>query len=297
MKKKIGISTGALQSRYGARRAMEICAEAGLDAIDFSLESYGVRNDKVYFGTHEEIYAHFKALGEYARSLGLEISQTHGRCITYTSDADQCAFTRWVSERDILATAALGAPACVIHSVSTYRFPDADGAFMHEKNRELYEDIIPFAEKYGVSVALETFGDSKAHGVRVLDYFGDARELKASYDSLNTRNKMLCMDTGHTNKAHNVAPEVPDTVEAIRLFGSELKLLHLNDNNGFTDQHLPPRFPGKEGSLVWEDIFAALDEIGYTGVYNFELNLGYNGELLEEYVHYIAKYLRMVVGE
>ena len=38
--KKIGISTFALQSKYGDERALEICAEAGFVSIDFNMRKF-----------------------------------------------------------------------------------------------------------------------------------------------------------------------------------------------------------------------------------------------------------------
>lgn len=296
MQRKIGISTHAIQLRYGDMRTLEICADAGFDAVDFNLERYGVGSDEVYKRPFDDIAEHFSKIGERARELGLIISQTHGRCATYRNDDKYCEFVRWVSERDLLATSALGAPACVIHSISTNRYHDATAEFMRARNREMYADLVPFAEKYKTKIALETFGDATVNGQRALDFFGDSRELYATYKSLDTEYKTLCLDTGHTNKACNVCPELPHVTETIRLFGKDLTLLHLNDNNGFTDQHLPPKVAGKAGGLNWDEIFAALDETGYSGVYNFELSHGYYGELLEDYIHFLAKYLRAVVG-
>ena len=69
------------------------------------------------------------------------------------------------------------------------------------------------------------------------------------------------MDTGHTHKAHDIEPSVLDTVDAIRYLGKDIKLLHLNDNNGYSDQHLPPFLAGDSLQLKWKDIMAVLDEV------------------------------------
>lgn len=293
--KRISISCAALASRYGQKEALEICAKSGFDAVDFGLENFGVRNEPVYQKSDEEIIDHFKALKARADELGLMISQTHGRCTTYTPEEEYNKWVRWVCRRDLLATAAIGAPACVIHSITTSRWQDADADFMHKKNKELFDYLIPYAEEYGVSFALETFGDSKANGQRVIDFFGDVHELKKQYDMLDTKNKMLCMDTGHTHKAHCVKPSVLGTVDAIRYLGSDIKLLHLNDNNSYSDQHLPPYYAGSELGLDWKAIFEALDDIGYDGVYNFEITLGHYGKILDEAVAFLGKYLRRCV--
>lgn len=292
--KKIGISIGALQQLYGEKRALEICAENGFNAVDFNLKKYGRDNFPVYADGDEAVIEHFSKIGEYAKSLGLEISQTHGRNRIATPDAAFCEQMKWVSRMDLLATKALGAPTCVIHSITTKAFPHGDAAFMHEKNLSFFKAMAPHAEAFDVNIAFETFGDSEVDGKRVIDFFGDSRELKKSFDALNTHKKVICIDTGHTNKAHAVGlsdgSPVPDVVETIKMFGRDIKVLHLNDNNSFSDQHLPP-MKKMAGGVKWDEVYAALDEIGYDGVYNFELALGYFGSEMENFVHFLGGYL------
>ena len=71
-------------------------------------------------------------------------------------------------------------------------------------------------------------------------------------------------------------------------------MLHLNDNNGFTDQHLPPLMK-MQGGVKWKEVFEALDAIGYDGYYNFELAIEYMGVTSEDFVHFLGKHLRNVV--
>ena len=83
-------------------------------------------------------------------------------------------------------------------------------------------------------------------------------------------------------------------VETIKMFGRDIKVLHLNDNNSFSDQHLPPMKKMASG-VPWEEVYAALDEVGYDGVYNFELALGYFGSEVENFVRFLGTYLRKSV--
>ena len=296
--KKIGISIGALQSLYGEKRALEICAESGFDAVDFNLKRYGRDDFPIYADGDEAVIEHFSGIGEHAKRLGLIVSQTHGRNRIATKDPEFCKQMEWVSRMDLLATKALGAPACVIHSITTKAFPDGDSAFMHDKNLSFFRALAPHAEAFDVNIAFETFGDAGVNGKRVIDFFGDSRELKKSFDALDSHKKVICIDTGHTNKAHAVGlPDgspVPDVIETIRMFGKDIKVLHLNDNNGFTDQHLPPMCK-MEGGVKWDGVYAALDEVGYDGVYNFELSLANFGSDAENFVRFLGGYLRRSV--
>jgi sugar phosphate isomerase/epimerase len=279
---------------------MELAVKSGFDAIDFDLELYGGGSDPIY-KSFDAIEEHFSKIKERADELGLIISQTHGRCRTNTPQPEHCEYAKWVSERDLYATSLLGAPACVIHNITTGRWGLRSADFMHAKNAEFIADIAPFAEKYGVAIGFETFGDSHVDGKRYIDFFGDSNELIKQYNMTKTKNKVICLDTGHTNKAQCVAREhgfeVPGVAESVRIFGKELKLLHLHDNNSYSDQHLPPRWAGSDGAINWDEVMAALDEVGYSGVYNFELNLSYFGQQLGEMIPLLGKYLRAFVDK
>ena len=292
--KKIGLSTWSLQSRYGDMRALEICAEAGFDSIDFGMGVFDKNPDM----PDEEVIERFSALKEKADSLGLAVSQTHGRVGSVTPDEERALMVRKAARLDLLATKILGAPTCVIHNITTSRWQDADAEAMHANNKKFMDYLIPFAEEYDVNIGMETFGDSQRYGKRVIDFFGDSRELKKQFDMIDTKKKVICMDTGHTNKAFNVGADdgsaVPDVVESIYMFGKDLKVLHLNDNNGFTDQHLPPLMK-MQGGVKWKEVFEALDAIGYDGYYNFELAIEYMGVTSEDFVHFLGKHLRNVV--
>lgn len=292
--KKLSISFGVLQRRYGPKEALEICAKAGFDAVDFDLDSYGFPSDPIYKKSDEEIVEYFKDIKKRADELGIIIGQTHGKCKAYVPDDD--AYNEWVyqaSRRDLLATAALGAPACVIHNIMQLRWGKQTPEFLHAKNKEFFDDLIPFAEEYGTAVALETFGDTCPNGVRTCEFFGDVHELKKQYDMLDTKNKALCMDTGHSH--HCAKYGMTDTVEAIYYLNKDITLLHLNDNNGHSDQHLPPLLAGSESGLNWKEVMKALDDIEYKGFYNFEISLYPYGKMLEDTIYYFGKYLRKFI--
>lgn len=293
--KKIGISCETIVIKYGYEKAFEICKESGFDAVDFNLMQFGRHLDApdIYNASNDEFEEYFTAIKNKAASLELEISQTHGRCTTYTPDEKQCEYTRWVCEKDLQATRLLGAPACVIHSIKSIDYPKhhLDGTFMQQKNKELFDFLIPIAEKNHVKFALETYGRGTVNGLTKAEFFAHVNELKKQFDMLDTKNKTICVDTGHTHEA--VRFGVPGPAETIKTLGTDVTLLHLHDNNGFRDQHLPPLMGN--GTIKWSEIFDALDDIGYEGVYNFELVLGRYGNVLPDAIHFLGKWLRYFV--
>ena len=288
--KKIGISCSKAVSRLGHERAFEIIKASGFDAIDYGLELYDLTKAP-YTSSEEEFVEFFKDVKRLADNAGLIISQTHGRCKTYVPDDFEKTSEDFhkVCELDLKATQILGAPACVVHFMNNTRWGKQPEAFMRDKSREMFAKIIPFAEKYKTKIALETFGAARVQGARIRDFFADPTEFKYQFDSMNTEYKTMCVDTGHTHEAESFW--VPPPQDMIRILGSDITLLHLHDNSGHWDDHLLPGM----GNIKWGEVFGALDEVGYSGVYNFELSYGFAGSLLEEYLAFAGKYLRRLV--
>lgn len=287
MAKKISITTGPLQKTFGDKEALRICAEAGFDGVDFSVEKYpqGVLPDIMEM-SQEEFVSYFTELKAYADSLGLKIAQTHSLVGAYTPDKEENEKLRKRALRDMEATAILGCKYCVIHCISTYHWGfETDYETMHAENQKMYADFIETAEKLGIMIVLESFGAVSVNGVDGYDCFADADRMLKEYEDLPTKNKAFCFDCGHSHiAAKNNNPEVDAFV---RKFGDRIKVLHLHDNNQYTDQHL---FPG-QGTIEWKKLFDALEETGYDGYYNFELSLRF-AEHDPGFVKALAPYLR-----
>lgn len=289
MKKLIGVSVGKLCRRLGYERAFETVKACGFDAVDIGLEIYNL-GDEIYGGSEDAFETHFDNMRKKAESLGLVISQTHGRCKTYTPGDD--AGREWlhrVTELDLKASSILGAPACVVHFINSTRWGKIDAKEMHSISGEMFDNLIPFAEKYKTKIALETFGAARVSGARIRDFFADPTEFKKQYDRMNTEYKTICVDTGHTHEAESFW--VPPPEEMIRILGSDISILHLHDNSGHWDDHLLPGL----GSIKWPLVFDALDEVGYLGVYNFEIRYGEFGSMAESFLRFAGEYLRRFV--
>lgn len=273
--KKISISIGRLQTIYGDRRALEIAAEIGCDAVDFDLTGrFDYRKEGNLYGTGDAaIEAYFADLRAHAESLGIVIGQTHGRIKGFINDPEADDALIENARLDCLATAALGAPICVMHTTTSIHMgADADPALMQALNCDMFTRILPYARQYDVIVATETFGDAPKLGC--CDFFGNLQEFIKGYHRVCGAAPELadhfkvCMDTGHVHKATRFGN--PSVGDAIRLLGGSIVCLHLHDNDTLTDQHKIPF----TCTIDWDDTLAALDEIGYKGIYNAEVALG-----------------------
>lgn len=297
MERLISISIHSFQSKYGDIEALNIAKKIGADAVDFNTASRKVYDYRIpgspFDKTDEELIEYYSAVRRHAESIGIKIAQTHGRMHMYVRDEEENAAILENARRDLLVASVLGAPYCVMHSVTTGTMgPDTPAEEMRALNKRSFCDVLKYAKQYDVKIATETFGNSQKFGEWVIDFFGQWDEFMNTYREIcaiddNADWFVTCMDTGHTNKAVRFGYPLP--ADAIRELGSSLKCLHLNDNDGMTDQHKPLMM----GNINWNDVFDALDEIGYDGIYNMELALNHFGsELAVDTAEFAIKILR-----
>ena len=101
----------------------------------------------------------------------------------------------------------------------------------------------------------------------------------------------MCLDIGHvTAYNENHKPE-----DAIRLLGDKIKVLHVHDNKGKTDQHLFPQY----GMINWTEVAKALKEIGFKGVFSLELDFpdGLSDELYDESFKLLVRTVKEIVKD
>lgn len=303
--RKISLSTCFLQERFGDKRALEIAADAGFDGVDFSTANYGKDPywhhwnllpkdfDDIFAAPEEQFEEYFTRLGEMAKSLGLSVFQTHGRGSGYGGNEEFDKICKADGEKDLLAARYLGSPYCVIHSVTTILMGyDTLPEKMRELNYKMYKDLEPMIDKTGVLVSLETFGNARIGNKNGLDFFAQPDEFYNCYKSLPEGKYVICLDSGHSNVA-SVSFGCPPPEELVKIYGSDIKLLHLHDNRGVNDEH---HFPFT-GNVNWKALIEALENTGYKGVYNFEVNPNKFGEdIVCDSVAFLAKVAKQLVG-
>jgi len=294
---KISFSTSSLQVTYGDKEALRMAKEAGADAVDFFTNHLSVaREGSIYTKSDEEIIAYFTEIREYAQGLGLEIPQSHGRLRIYMNDPEQDDICIENARRDLLAASVLGSPICVMHGVTTSVMgPDADPQLMHDLCYQQYSKILPWAKKYNVKIATETFGFCSA--LSCIEFYAMSKNFKDIYDRITAEGDnadyfKICMDTGHSNTSGRFGDL--SVGDQIRLFGKNIVCLHLHDNDGKEDQHMLPM----TGTIDWQDVFNALDEVGYEGTYNLEVKLPFFGKGFElETARFAVKLLRFLLEQ
>jgi len=186
-----------------------------------------------------------------AEKLGIKYCQGH---LPYYADFAQKNDTREEAiRRSLLAFGKMGVQWAATH-------PGSVGAAPESKifNREYFAPHIEFAKRQGVGIALENIFDSG----NVRHYCGVVEELVDLVDSFNDPAVGVCWDFGHGNIMYPKSQ-----AGCLRTIGSRLKMTHVHDNNGKSDQHLPPFF----GNINWEEVVQTLREVNYTGAFSFEV--------------------------
>jgi len=270
--KKVGLSLMSLQSFLGIEEAIKFAGKIGADAValDLCTNEWSCKNpNSIYSKSEDEFVEYFSKIRKVADDAGVEFSYIHGRLSGFKNIPEEDELLLKNTKLDCLATKILGAPHCVVHAVTTlYMGPDCDPQIMRDLNFDMFCKILDIAKEYDVKIATETFGDASNYGV--CDFFGNIEEFIKSFNRVRAvgNNKDYfdtCVDTGHSNKAMRFGNPTPGDV--IRMLGDSVKQLHLNDNDTFTDQHKIPM----TGTIDWNDVFDALDEINYNGIYNMEV--------------------------
>ena len=170
--------------------------------------------------------------------------------------------------RSIEACAMLGIKNTVIHSAysNEYLYPGDRDAYI-EANLPFFKALVPHMEKYGVNVLIENSCEANMKG----KYFPmTGADMNAFIDALDHPLFGACWDIGHAN-----VQRVNMRDEMVAL-GKNLKALHIHDNNGYGDQHLPIF----EGTLDFDCFMQGIIDSGYDGYFTFEVE-AYNPPSLE----------------
>lgn len=197
--------------------------------------------------------------GDRMRALGLHPFSFHAPLAENIDITSLHAATREASVDELLAACHAAALMGVEHMV-LHPGPEREGrppaAEFVEHMKYAAESLNRVAARcgeLGLQLQLENmlphllFG----HISDVLYLLGEIKEYSVG----------ACLDTGH---AH-LAGELPSVIHKL---SGHLKMLHVNDNRGDWDAHLPPG----EGSIDWPSVIAELQHCQFRGMSILELS-------------------------
>lgn len=284
---KLSTENGALRALVGERKAIEIFAQAGFDALDYTFTPWMERGEMPWNTDRYKEYA--KEVNQMMADNGLVFNQAHAPFIFHTSylpDWDREIMPLQI--RCFESCALLGIPHMVVHPIHHLPYT-RNKAEIWELNKTYYNKLQPYAKEFGVKVSLENmFGLDERNNRYVTDMFADPNEYVKFYDELENTEDFICLvDTGHS---YIVGEDAADT---IRVLGSRVKGTHINDNSFIGDDHLIPF----DGRIDWDDVMKALADIHYDGDITFEALHLYEGFAEDfyltraRYLHDVGRYL------
>jgi len=248
---KLATTTGDFTGYTGSQReAMNLIRRAGFHYADYNFGyDYGRRS-----GVYAEDYPrHLEEISRAQQELGIRLVQAHspmGRPLApdnapFIADTIRC----------VEACGAWGIENLVVHSGYT---PGLTPDQTFDANREFFLLILEQAERYGVNILVENFNKMCVDGLYWID---NAPDLLEMVERVNHPLFHAVWDAGHANMQ-----EMPQD-EALRILGSHVRALHIQDNAGDTDSHLTPFL----GTMNLDAVMHGLLDIGYTGYFTFEV--------------------------
>ena len=204
----------------------------------------------------DDVVATGKKFKKYADKHGVEFPQGHlwlGAQINHNSENTIETLKKW-----ILLFEAVGVKNMVLHCDSQFDNKSASEKQKLDNNIAVLKELKEFLAGKDVVICLEN----------LIDYVADSEKLMYIVNSLDCDNFGICLDTGHLNMANRYNHAKQSQREFILACGKKLKALHIADNDGNDDEHI---MPFCNGNVDFKEVFKTLEEIGYDGLYNYEI--------------------------
>ncbi len=285
----LSTQTDHLFHMFPAEKALAIFAEAGFDAVDYSM--FDMTGDSCPLNTVDP-EAYGAKLAGAARAVGLSFNQAHAPFPSMRwGNEDYNAKIPPRVERSVRIAGALGAKVIVVHPIVV----PGGGEEQKRFNCAYYRTLAGAARDYGIKIALENmWGYDSRRNYIIPNVCSFGADLAEYFDELaDPEVYTVCLDLGHCG----LVGEEPDA--AIRALGGErLGALHVHDNNYRDDSHTLPYDFGMK--MNWDAICTALGEIDYKGDFTFEADNflpRFGADTIADAVGFMAKIGRRLIAK
>lgn len=246
---KLATTTGDFAAYTDSQaEALAHIRSAGFLYADYGFSVDYRRRAGIYGG---DFNAYVDEIAEAADTVGIKLVQAHAPLGKPLTDENLLTDTLLCVD----ACGAWGIQNLVVHS-GYMRGLSPEETFA--RNKEFFLPILNRAEKYGINILVENFNKMDTEGLYWID---NAPDLLRMVECVNHPLFHAVWDVGHANMQ-----EMPQD-EALRLMGSHIKALHIQDNKGDMDSHLVPFL----GTLNLDAVMNGLLDIGYNGYFTFEV--------------------------
>lgn len=232
----------------------------GFRYLDYSFYN-DFKEDSPFMHSDERFWLRqVEETADAAAECGLQFVQAHAPGYNPLSKSDYGRSLRAMC-RSVEACGKLGIPNVVVHtSFGLQHLYPMDKEPYFEYNRKFLLPMLECAEKYGINICIENTS-SKNMGAC---YFPRTPEdMNDFVDFMAHPLLKCCWDTGHA-----VMEGLSDQTEEFRKLKKNLRAVHIHDNNGLSDQHLPLYC----GKLDTDALIKVLIEIGFTGYFTYEVD-------------------------
>ncbi len=263
---KLSMNIAGLEQRFGLEKAVEMCVNAGFDAMDYCLEP--MCDPNCILNKDGEYAAEAERIRRLAEEKGLPITQTHAP-FSFSAWRDPVVCEEFILpaiRRSIEISAMLGAKVAVVHPLHHFVYKGHEEE-IYQKNMEFYRSLIPLCKEYDIKVGIENmFQREMLRGHISFDTCATSEEFIRYVDTLDSEYMVACLDIGHVG----LAVRDDEVWDVIRALGHErLQALHVHDNDYRSDRHALPYL----GRIDWNEVTKALGEIDYVGDFTYEVNV------------------------
>ena len=248
---KLATTTGDFFGYTGSQtESLRHIREAGFRYADYSFGCDYRNRTGIYSADYTQ---HIDEITAAAEKLGIQLVQAHSPMGKPLAENNEPFIDDTV--RCVEACGAWGIPNLVVHSGY---LPGISKEECFQRNKEFFTPLLQAGETYGVNILVENFNKMHVDGMYWID---NAPDLLNMIEYVNHPLFHAVWDTGHANMQ-----EMPQD-EALRMLGSHVRALHVQDNMGDTDAHLTPFL----GTLNLDAVMNGLLDIGYNGYFTFEV--------------------------
>lgn len=248
---KLATTTGDfLGYTHSQIEALGYIREAGFSYADYNFHADHCSSTGVYA---QDYAAYFEKIKEATEKIGIRLVQAHAPMGDPIDEENEQLIADTI--RCVDACGAWGIPNLVVHSGYTR---DLNKEQTILRNKEFYAPILRHAEKYGINILVENFNKICVDGYYWIDNATDLLEL---IEYVGHPLFHAVWDVGHAN-----LQKMPQD-EELKILGSHVRALHIQDNMGDEDSHLLPFL----GTVNMDAVMNGLKNIGYQGYFTFEV--------------------------
>lgn len=270
---KTSVSTFGAFSQLGIDEGLRAIAKAGFDAIDLGLDSLFPQKDTIdeaylaYLLDEKRIRAFIDAVKEGLQKYGITVGQAHAPTAYVARKPKETEIMRKCVEKCFEICEELDCRHLVIHPIcdGSARYPSLTKEDEYRENIAYFSSIIPLLKKHHVICCLENaycldWGTKKAYACACSDMTEANHYIDTLNEAAGEKCFAFCLDTGHLLLLGT------DPHNAVKALGDRLEILHVHDNDGYTDDHTQPFL----GVCNWGRFVKGLRAIDYKGNINME---------------------------